>query len=91
MNETSSPFNTKGKLIKYTEGENTLFFTKDYPEVNILYKGVLVDDENGLPMINAKEMRAIAAFVAYTESYKDAIKKKDQVSLRYILPQMQQE
>lgn len=75
------PFNQKGKYVKYKEGGNKLYFTRDYNNVSIIYHGVIVDEEDGLPMINHKEMKAIAAFIAYTEMYKDALKKRDRNSL----------
>lgn len=42
----------------------------------VVYHGILADDE-GLPLINEKEQRAIAAFIAYHYLYKDGIKKRD--------------
>jgi hypothetical protein len=44
--------------------------------VCVIYHGVECDDE-GLPLINDKEMRAIAAYVAYASIYKEGLKKKD--------------
>jgi hypothetical protein len=43
----------------------------------VVYHGILADDESGLPLVNDKELRAIAAFVAYTYLFKDGIKKRD--------------
>ncbi len=71
------PFNQKGKYVKYKEGGNKLYFTRDYKKVSIIYHGIIVDEEDGLPMINHREIKAIAAFIAYTEMYKDGIKKRD--------------
>lgn len=48
----------------------------------VVYHGVQVDSEDGLPMINEKEMKAIAAFIAYTETFKDALRRKDKNSLQ---------
>lgn len=59
-----SPFNTKGKLIKYKEGDGVLYFDRDYNNVTVVYHGILCDEEDGLPLINDREMKAIAAFVA---------------------------
>jgi len=42
----------------------------------VVYHGILADDE-GLPLVNEKELRAIATFVAYTSLYKESIKKRD--------------
>ena len=71
------PFNQKGKLIKYKEGDNVLYFTRDYPTVIVVYQGILVNDETGLPLINEREMKAIAAYVAYIDCYKDGLQKRD--------------
>lgn len=72
-----SPFNGKGKYVKYKEGNNTLYFTKDYKNVTVVYHGIIVDDESGLPLVNEKELKAIAAFVAYSELLKESIRKRD--------------
>lgn len=61
-----------GKLLKYDQVENKLYFTHNYGHVNILYKGILAD-ENGLPEISDKEATAIATYIAYTQKYKDGL------------------
>lgn len=43
----------------------------------IVYHGVFADEEDGLPLVNDKELTAIAAFVAYASLYKEGIKKRD--------------
>ena len=43
----------------------------------VIYHGILVDDNDGLPLINEKEMRAIAAYVAYSSLYREGLKKRD--------------
>lgn len=75
------PFYTSGKLLKYDEGDNTLYFNHDYKNVIVVYHGILVDDEDGLPLINDKEMKAIAAYVAHISLLKDGIKKRDQTTI----------
>jgi len=70
------PYWTRGKLVKYDEGNNELYFSRNYPRVMVVYHGIFADDD-GLPLVNEKELRAIAAFVAYTSLYKEAIKKRD--------------
>lgn len=72
-----NPYWEKGKLIKYDEGDGVLYFSRNYPRVKVVYHGILADDEDGLPLVNDKELRAIASFCAYTSIYKEAIKKKD--------------
>lgn len=75
------PFYTSGKLLKYDEGNNTLYFSNDYKNVIVIYHGVLVDEEDGLPLINDKEMKAIAVYVAYISLMKEGIKKRDQAAM----------
>lgn len=65
-----------GKFAKYKEVDGILYFNKDYPKVMVIYHGVEVDDD-GLPKINDKEMRAIAAYVAYATIYKEGLVKRD--------------
>ena len=66
----------KGKFLKYKQLGNTLIFDRDFNNVHVLYHGVECDEE-GLPLINDKEMRAIAAYVAYASIYKEGLKKRD--------------
>jgi hypothetical protein len=42
----------------------------------VVYHGVEAD-EDGLPKINDKEMKAIAAYVAYATLYKEGLTKRD--------------
>lgn len=71
-----NPYFQPGKLVKYDEGNNELYFAHDYPKVMVVYHGIL-QDEDELPLVNEKELTAIAAFVAYASLYKEGIKKKD--------------
>lgn len=80
--QSTNPLNSKGKLVDYQEGDNTLYFSRDYKDVKVVYKGVLVDEEDGLPLINNREMKAIAAFVAWRELFKDGIKKRNADSIK---------
>ena len=43
----------------------------------VVYHGIFADEETGMPLVNDKELRAVAAFIAYTSIYKDSIKKQD--------------
>jgi hypothetical protein len=65
-----------GKIINYTLLDNVLLFRQDYPKVNILYKGVILD-EDGLPYLNFKEVEAIANYCAWVETNKKAMITKD--------------
>ncbi len=78
----NDPFNSWGKLVKYKEGDDTLYFSRDYPSVKVIYQGILMDEDDGLPLINEKEKEAIAAYVAYTELLKESIKKRDANSFK---------
>lgn len=71
------PLLQHGKLVRYDEGNGVLYFTHNYPEVMIVYHGIFADEETGMPLVNDKELRAVAAFVAYVSLYKESIKKRD--------------
>lgn len=71
------PYYNVGKLVKYKEGDNTLYFTRDYKRVMVIYHGILVNNETGLPMITDKEMQAIAAYVGFALLYKESLIKRD--------------
>ena len=71
------PYWTRGKLVKYDEGNGVLYFKKDYKNVMVVYHGILVDEENGLPLLNDKELNAVAAYIAYVSIYKEGIRKRD--------------
>lgn len=66
----------KGHLAKYKLEGDYLVFNKDYNDVTILYYGVITDDE-GLPYLTNKEVQALAAYVAYVETYKKSLIKQD--------------
>lgn len=69
----TSPYYISGKLIPYEQVGDILYFTKNYGPLNILYKGLLLD-EDGLPEISDKEAQAIATYIAYVEKYKEGLK-----------------
>ena len=71
------PTYTRGKLVKYIEANNVLYFSHPYKNVMIVYKGILVDEDSGLPLVTEKEAQAIAAYIAYAYLYKDGIKRRD--------------
>lgn len=71
------PTYTRGKLVKYIEANNTLYFSHPYKNVMIVYKGILVDEDSGLPLVTEKEAQAIAAYIAYAFLYKDGIRRRD--------------
>lgn len=63
--------------MKYDEGNGVLYFTKDYKHVMVVYHGILADEDTGLPLLNNKELRAVAAYVAYISLNKEGIRKRD--------------
>ena len=65
-----------GVLLNYQMRENTLLFDKDYKNVLVLYRKQILDEE-GFPYINSKEAEAIAAYCAYTDLHKQAIRTRD--------------
>lgn len=69
--------NTSGKFIKYRQEDNRIYLSDRFNVVNILYKGYVVDDD-GLPILNEKELDAIAGFCAFVNTRKKAIMTKDQ-------------
>lgn len=71
-----SPFYQEGKLVKYKLVGNSLQFDKNFKNVVVVYHGILMDEDD-LPLINDKEMRAIAAYVAYAATYKRGLMKND--------------
>ena len=72
----TSDFYMPGKLVKYKELADKIFFNSHYPAVNLLYKGQYLD-EDGLPYLNDKELDAIVAYCAYAEDLKKARLTKD--------------
>ena len=75
--KSHDPYFHPGKLVKYEEGDSELYFAHNYPRVIIIYHGILADEESGLPLVNDKELTAIATFVAYASLYREGIKKRD--------------
>lgn len=76
----TSPYYISGKLLKYEQVGDTLYFDKNYGTLNILYKGILADDE-GLPELSDKEALAIATYLAYIQKYKEGLKTNNAVSI----------
>ena len=67
-----SPYYIPGKLLKYEQVRDKLYFTHNYGTVNILYKGILAD-EDGLPELSDKEATAIATYIAYVMKFKEGL------------------
>lgn len=67
-----NPLYARGKFIKYEKVGSMLYFDRPHEQINILYRGILVDD-NGLPQITDSEARALATYLAYVIKYKEGI------------------
>ena len=74
---SEDPYWSRGKLIDYDEGNGVLYFSHDYKNVMVVYHGIFMDDDTQLPLLNDKELRAVAAYVAYVCLYKEGIRKRD--------------
>lgn len=67
-----SSYYLPGKVLKYEQVGDKLYFTHNYGTVNILYKGIL-SDEDGLPELTDKEAAAIATYIAYILKFKEGL------------------
>lgn len=67
-----SSYYLPGKVLKYEQVGDKLYFTHNYGTVNILYKGIL-SDEDGLPELTDKEATAIATYIAYILKFKEGL------------------
>lgn len=68
-----SSYHFPGKLVKYYQTGDILYFPENYGTVNILYKGIIMDGD-GLPELSDKEANAIATYIAYVDKYKEGLK-----------------
>lgn len=69
----NNKFYTHGKFAQYELIDNVLYFDRNYGNIKVLYKGVVVDD-NGLPKLSNKEAMAIATYCAYVLKFKEGLK-----------------
>ena len=72
-----SPRYISGKYARFQRADDKLLFDKDYGKVNILYKGIILDEDD-LPYLNDKEVNAIAAYCAFTVKRKEYFKTQNQ-------------
>ena len=70
------PRYTSGKFAHYREEGDELVFDRDYNGITVVYHGVIVD-EDGLPLITDKEVRALAAYLAFSDMYKQGLIRRD--------------
>ena len=75
------PLYASGKLAYYEHVGDKLYFKKDYGAVNILYHGIILD-EDGLPEVSDSEALAIATYLGYTKLYKESIVTRNGNSLQ---------
>lgn len=66
------PLYANGKFLKYERIGNTLHFEQCYGPINIVYRGVVLDD-SGLPTLTDKEASALATYCAYIIKFKEGI------------------
>lgn len=67
-----NPYYINGKFAKYTKVGDKLKFDKQYGPINILYHEQLMGEDD-LPLVNDKEIDAIAAFCAYYSLYRKGL------------------
>ena len=77
----TNPYYISGKLLPYELVDDTLYFNKDYGVINILYKGI-ISDEDGLPELTDKEANALATYIAYVTKYKEGLKTNNQALIQ---------
>lgn len=76
------PLYAKGKFIKYERVGNMLYFDRPYGRINILYRGVILDDD-GLPEITDKEALALATYCAYIIKFKEGIRTNNANMIKF--------
>lgn len=74
------PYYIPGKLVSYQRNGRTLYFPENYGSLNILYKGIFVD-EDGLPYLSDKEALAIATYLAYVQKYKEGLRTNNTLTM----------
>jgi len=80
-----SPFYQRGAFVKYELVGNTLYFPNDSTaQIVIVYKGI-ISDEDGLPLLNFKELDAITNYCAFIQ-----LRKKGMITQNANLIQMSQ-
>lgn len=76
-----SPFYMSGKFAHFERIGDKLYFDKDYGHVHILYRGQVLDAQ-GLPVLNDKEVNAIAAYCAYVIKYRQGLATNNSVLIQ---------
>lgn len=73
----TDPLYQSGSFVKYRREGDKLHVDKASGMVTVLYHGELLDD-NGLPYLTNKEATAIADYLAYSQTFKQAKRDRDQ-------------
>lgn len=66
------PLYASGKFLRYERVGDTLYFDKPYGNINILYRGIILDEE-GLPELTDKEAIALATYCAYIIKFREGL------------------
>lgn len=66
------PMYLPGKYIRYERVGDMLYFDRPHGHINILYKGLILDDD-GLPQITDEEALALATYCAYVSKFKEGL------------------
>lgn len=66
------PLYASGKFIRYERVGDMLYFDRPHGKINILYKGLILDDD-GLPQLTDKEAMALATYCAYVVKYREGL------------------
>ena len=75
------PLYAKGKFVNYERVGDTLYFqNKSGGRVNILYRGLVLDDD-GLPEITDKEAMALATYCAWITKFKEGLATNNTVMI----------
>lgn len=75
---------TRGSFVDYEHdiSDNSLRFKNYNGPINILYRGLILDDE-GLPLINNREKVAIADYIAYTITFKEGLVSRNANTMQF--------
>lgn len=77
LKKNSDPLYTKGEFVKYKQIDNrTLYIPENYKKVFVMYTVPVVGDDE-LPMLNQKEVDALACYCAYIDTFKKGMSTRD--------------
>jgi hypothetical protein len=77
LKRNSDPLYTKGEFVKYKQIDNrTLYIPENYKKVFVMYTVPVVGDDE-LPMLNQKEVNALACYCAYIDTFKKGMSTRD--------------